>query len=177
MAQPCGIIVRKLYLQNNSALLGKGIPLPAASAKSDFRAVRNAICQLSVKGYSYLVFRSSFECLPHIPDKNHRPGPDTFHIQLELVDRVYIGGIILWRQRQARKQDRYVAIHNSCPAFVDNSIYPAFDFEKARIIRLIGITANAQLEAVFMSSQTFLAKLQIIRIQIKAHDRIVTTSL
>jgi len=166
----------KFNFQNDAVYVVR-ISSPSRSVESDFRLIGDFVRHLPVERHAHSVMGIAFERLPHITHEDGRPGLNIIHIQLKLAERFNVGLKILRRQRPSGEQGSYIAVHHARPAFHNNCVQPALDLEKARVLRLIRVAADTQLEAVLVSRETFPAQLEILRVQIQAHDWIVAPSL
>jgi hypothetical protein len=139
--------------------------LPTSATEPDLRRAGGIVRKLSVKSHPDPVLGIAFVCLAHIADKHCGPGFDAAGIELELVYRFQVGSIVLRRQGQSCQQSRHIRIHHSRPALHNDRVDPALNLEKPRIIRLVGVTANAKLEAILVSLETLPAELVPVQLQ------------
>jgi len=120
-----------------------------------------------VEGDSYSVVRIIFVRPSQVADSYCRPSVNGVLIEKELLEYILLGTVVLSRQDATFKDARNVPLHNPLSVFYDDGVHSAFNLEELRIVRVVGVAADSELEAVFLADHTLLTEAEVVRIEIE----------
>jgi hypothetical protein len=159
LIQPDGVTVSELDLQDHT--LG-GVYVPAPALELDVGLVADVIGKLSIKSHADPVLRISFIRSADVAYPYHRLGAYVSGVELKLLERAVADFVCLRLQAHSGNQGRYVVMSYPGPALDYDTVHSAFDFKEARIRRVVGITADTQLESILLPFQSLPTQFQFL---------------
>lgn len=153
--------------------LVEGKTLPVAALEPDIRGLRNADGQFTIEGHPHIIAGQTFVGLAEITYPGHGLGVDPGEVELELVQgRAFPLVLVVHSDRHEFSPDEAgdILIQDSGAAFDNHIIHAAFDFDEPGIGGVVGITADSQLETVFLTGGGVVEEPKVIGIQVQADD-------